>query len=98
MCPLGDRIGDDSVDADSGQEKRDTGEGDEKEHMKRQRSRASESSSRIILTSAIGCSVSTCSMASASSLSRLPESGFVRTAQRIGIVPTNKEAKCVEIW
>src|SRR5258707_15897395 len=33
MCPLGDRIGDDSVDADSGQEKRDTGEGDEKENI-----------------------------------------------------------------
>ncbi len=30
MCPLGNRIGDDSVDANSGQEKRDTGESDEK--------------------------------------------------------------------
>ncbi len=37
-------------------------------------------------------------MAVANSLARLSESDFVRTAQRIGIVPTNKEAKCGEIW
>src|SRR3981189_497495 len=33
VCPLGHSVGDDSVDANSGQEKRDTGEGDEKQHI-----------------------------------------------------------------
>ena len=66
--------------------------------LKRQRPRASETNSRIILTSAIGCSGSTFNTALVSFLARLSESDFVRTAQRIGIVPTNKEAKCGEIW